>query len=259
VPHHLIDVADLSHDFNAAQFVSLAHQAVTEIRARGRLPIFCGGTGLYFKAFLAGLGDSPPADAAVRTALEATPLPDLLRELAQRDPITFARIDRHNPRRVIRALEVSRLTGRPFSTQRANWQPSALNPQPSPTFIVLARSSADLRRRIDTRVDAMFQRGLVAETEHLLKCGLAQNRTAMQALGYRQVVECLGGERSLPDTIELVKTRTRQFAKRQMTWFRRQLPTHWIHLEPEATLETQLNMVLAALASPPPQLKNSPS
>src|ERR1017187_2925609 len=243
VPHHLIDVVDLTEPFDAAQFIGLAHRAVAEIQGRGRLPILCGGTGLYFKAFLEGLGQAPPANAPLRTTLAATPLPELLRELAERDPLTYERIDRHNPRRIIRAIEVIRLTGQPFSSQRANWQHATRNTQHAANCIGLARSSADLRQRIDARVDAMFRRGLVAETEALLKRGLAQNQTAMQALGYRQIVEHLRGERCLPETIALVKTRTRQFAKRQMTWFRRQLRLTWIALEPHASAEVAVQTI----------------
>jgi tRNA dimethylallyltransferase len=226
--HHLIDVAELTESFDAARFVRLAHEAVSQIQARGHLPILCGGTGLYFKAFLEGLGGAPPRDEGVRATLQAMPLADLLRELAERDPITYERIDRQNPRRVTRAVEVIRLTGKPFSAQRAHWQRATSNAAP---VFGLARSNEDLRRRIETRVEAMFRSGLVAEAEALLKRGLAQNPTALQALGYRQVVEHLQGVRNLPQAIELVKIRTRQFAKRQMTWFRRQLQVNWIHLE----------------------------
>ena len=237
VPHHLIDVVELTEPFDAARFIALAHRAVTDIQARGRVPILCGGTGLYFKAFLEGLGKVPPADAALRAELGATPLPELLRELAERDPVTYERIDRHNPRRVMRAIEVIRLTGQPFSSLRAQWQSSPLAPRPSPRFFGLTRSSADLRQRIDARVENMFRKGWVAETEALLRRGLAENKIALQALGYRQIVEHLRGERSLPETVELVKIRTRQYAKRQMTWFRRQLQLTWINLEPQASVE----------------------
>jgi tRNA dimethylallyltransferase len=231
LPHHLVDVVEVTQAFDAAQFVALARMAVAGIQARGRIPLLCGGTGLYFKAFLEGLGEAPPADAALRAELEATPLPELLRELAERDPATHERIDRQNPRRVVRAVEVIRLTGRPFSAQRAAWQQtSATMPQEGRCF-GLTRAQGDLQRRIDARVEEMFRRGLVAETEQLLAHGLAQNPTAMQALGYRQVVEFLRGARSLPETIELVKIRTHQFAKRQMTWFRRQMRLTWLSLE----------------------------
>jgi tRNA dimethylallyltransferase len=258
VRHHLIDVVDLTEAFDAAQFLRLANAAVAEIQARGRAPILCGGTGLYFKAFLDGLGDTPSGDAQLRTRLEATPLPELLTELAERDPKTYQRIDRKNLRRVVRAVEVIRLTGRPFSEQRAEWVASESKVQSPSAFaslqrdkqskvaVGLSRKTDDLRGRIDARVEAMFQRGLVDETRRLLDRGLAENKTAMQALGYRQVVEHLRGERSLPETIELVKTRTRQFAKRQMTWFKRQLPVHWLELSQNDDPRAAVDSILSA-------------
>jgi tRNA dimethylallyltransferase len=233
VPQHLIDVADLRESFDAGRFVEMAKVAVAEIEARGRVPIFCGGTGMYFRAFLEGLGSVPASDPAVRAALEATPMAELLEELGRLDPASFERIDRQNPRRVWRALEVIRLTGRPFSEQRARWadESEGAAAQDVPVGVGLCRSGEDLRRRIDQRVDVMFQRGLVEETQRLLSQGLAENRVAMQALGYRQVVEYLQGERSLPETIEMVKSRTRKFAKRQMTWFRGQFRLAWLTLD----------------------------
>jgi tRNA dimethylallyltransferase len=236
--HHLIDVAGLEDAFDAAQFTRLAGAAAAEIRSRGRVPIFCGGTGLYFKAFLEGLGESPPSDPALRAALEAVPLAGLLGELEKTDPVTFQKIDRRNPRRVIRAVEVIRLTGRPFSAQRAPWRQAP--PAEAGALFGLTRPAGELRERIARRVDEMFDSGLVAETKSLLERGLERNPTAMQALGYRQVVEHLRGLRSLPETMELVKIRTRQFARRQLTWFRRQMRLDWISLEaqpPEATAE----------------------
>lgn len=246
-PHHLIDVVDLTESFDAARFVALAGRAVAEIQSRGRIPIFCGGTGLYFKAWLEGLGDAPPSDAMLRATLEATPLGQLLSELERTDPPTFARIDRQNPRRVIRAIEVIRLTGKPFSAQRASW---TVNPtQPAPVFFGLRREASDLQQRIDCRVDLMFKIGLVEESRGLLQAGLEQNQTAMQAIGYRQVVEHLRSERSLSQTIELVKIRTRQFAKRQMTWFRRQSAIEWITVEPSATAESIAQELLQRISS----------
>ena len=233
VPHHLLDVVALSEAFDAAQFVRLATAAVAEIQARGRVPIFCGGTGLYFKAWLEGLGEAPPSDARVRAELEAAPLSELLAELEQRDPLTYARIDRQNPRRVIRAVEVIRLTGKPFSAQRANWNPEVRS-QKSEVIFCFSREPADLRARIETRVDTMFAAGLVDETRALLSLGLQQNRNAMQALGYRQVVAHLAGERGLAETIALVKTKTWQFARRQGTWFRSQLSVERVPLAADA-------------------------
>jgi tRNA dimethylallyltransferase len=249
IPHHLVDVVELTESFDAAKFVRLAGQAVAEIQARNKIPIFCGGTGLYFKAWLSGLGEAPAANPELRAELEAMPFETLLRELRERDPATCDKIDKRNPRRVIRAVEVIRLTGKPFSTQRARWSeipggpqnknvgPQARSPRPI-KFYCFTRQPADLHARINARVDEMFRRGLVAETRALLERGLAQNPTAMQAIGYRQVVEYLRGERNLPETIELVKLKTRQFAKRQLTWFRRHGNCEWIELRPNELVET---------------------
>lgn len=229
VPHHLIDVVEVTEPFDAAQFARLAQEAVAAIIGRGRLPILCGGTGLYFQAFLEGVGQGPPPDPALRAELEQMPLPQLWEELARHDPNTWRQIDRHNRRRLVRALEVIRLTGKPFSALRTPWSGSlAGGPAPAYVFVGLRRPPADLRARIAERVEAMFRRGLVQETAGLLDRGLAQNRTAMQALGYRQVVEYLRGVRSLPETLELVKVRTWQLARRQMTWFRKYGVTTWI-------------------------------
>jgi len=241
VPHHLVDVCDLTEAFDAAQFARLAKAAVAEIQARGRVPILCGGTGLYFKAFLEGVGAAPPADPGLRAELERLPLATLLAELLERDPVSHERIDRQNPRRVVRAVEVIRLTGKPFSQQRDAWD-AATGPRgtPNPRFIALLRSNSDLQNRINARVDAMFRGGLVAETEQLLSHGLAGNQTALQAIGYRQVVEYLGRPARTPaalaETVELVKIRTRQFAKRQLTWFRRHGNPTWIELKPGESL-----------------------
>ncbi|NOS69086.1 MAG: tRNA (adenosine(37)-N6)-dimethylallyltransferase MiaA [Verrucomicrobia bacterium] len=245
VAHHLIDVAELSQGFDAAKFVSLASKVMAEIQSRGRVPVFCGGTGLYFKAYLQGLGEAPPSDAALRATLDASPLDELLRELELLDPATFAIIDRNNPRRVVRAVEVIRLTGKPFSEQRSKWKDSTANTEIATRIFAFTRASADLHSRINRRVDAMFSLGLVDEVRHLLTRGLEKNPTAMQAIGYRQVVEHLRGERGLAETIELVKARTRQFAKRQMTWFRSQLNVVWIELEPVTNTDQILGQILS--------------
>ncbi len=248
VRHHLIDVAELNEPFDAARFSKLARAAIADIQQRGSVPILCGGTGLYFKAFLDGLGEAPPANAVLRAELEAMPLLELLRELEKNDPATFGKIDRQNSRRVVRALEVIRMTGTPFSAQRSGWNSELPAPSAEP-FFGLTRASDDLRTRIDARVDAMFARGLAQETEQLLKRGLAENRTAMQAIGYRQVVEHLRHARSLEETIALVKQRTRQFAKRQMTWFRRQFRLDWLNCAPQASPEFVAHKLLELVAS----------
>lgn len=244
VPHHLLDVVGLGQPFTAADFVRRARAAVLEIHSRRRVPVFCGGTGLYFKAWLAGLGEAPAPDPALRAALEATPLAELLRELQAGDPETYARMDRANPRRVVRAVEVLRLSGRPFGVQRAVW--GATTAAPAVVF-GLRRSPEDLRARIDARVAAMFAAGLVEETRRLLERGLASNRTALQAIGYRQVAEHLRGERGLAETLALVRRKTWQYARRQLTWCRHQLPMHWLDLPPDEPPGVTARRILAAL------------
>jgi len=261
VPHHLIDICDQTESFDAAQFARFAHRAVAEIQSRGHVPILCGGTGLYFKGFLEGLDEMPSADAKLRAELEAMPLEKLLEELREHDPAGYGKIDRKNPRRVIRAVEVIRLTGRPFSARRDDWDlggSACCRPKnqgrrhavpPKINFFCLTRRPGDLRERISFRVDEMFRRGLVEETRELLKRGLEQNKTAMQAIGYRQVVEHLRGELDLAETIELVKTRNRQFAKRQLTWFRTQKNLEWMELKPNEPLENVLQKIVTLVSN----------
>ncbi len=232
VPHHLIDAADLTEPFDAAKYVVLAEKAAAEIQLRGRTPIFCGGTGLYFNAYLSGLGEAPAATPELRAELERLPLERLLHELRECDPEAYDKIDKQNPRRVIRAVEVIRLTGKKFSDQRADWRFEGRKAE-AEVIWCFTRPPAELHKRIAARVDEMFRRGLVEETRDLLKRGLEKNKTAMQAIGYRQVVEHLRGERDLSQTIELVKMRTRQYAKRQLTWFRRHGNCKWIELGPK--------------------------
>ncbi|MBN9692241.1 MAG: tRNA (adenosine(37)-N6)-dimethylallyltransferase MiaA [Verrucomicrobia bacterium] len=241
VRHHLIDVVDLRESFDAARFVALAEAEVRAVQARGRVPILCGGTGLYFNAWINGLGEAPAPDLALRTELEAMPLPALLDELARKDWATFDEIDVQNRRRVVRAVEVIRLTGKPFSQQRAQWPERA--PELAGRSFGIGRSREDTVRRIHRRVDRMFAEGLVAETERLLEGGLRENRTALQAIGYRQVLEQLDGMRGRLETIELVKVRTRQLAKRQLTWFRGQMDLRWVEVtERETPLETAMRL-----------------
>jgi tRNA dimethylallyltransferase len=226
VPHHLIDILDPSESFDAAQFVGLARATEAEIQKRGHVPIYCGGTGLYFKALVAGLGRAPASDPELRKELEAMPLIELLKELQECDPILFAQIDQSNPRRVIRAIEAIRLSGKPYSALRSDWTRADQRGR----WFGLERNRPELINRINQRVDFMFNRGIVDETRELLKKGLEQNRTAMQAIGYGQVIEHLRGVRALNETVELVKIKTRQYAKRQMTWFRSQLKLDWIEI-----------------------------
>ena len=220
VPHHLIDVAQLSEAFDAAQFVRLAKSASESISSRGRIPIFCGGTGLYFRALMEGLGNSPPSDELLRDELSLLPFESLVAELKIKDPKAAKQIDLKNPRRVLRAVEVIRLTGRPYSEQRIGWEKLKRAPE---NLFCINREVDVLNQRIHKRVDEMFSLGLIEETQILIKQGLRDNRNACQALGYRQVLDLLDGELSLESVVDKVKIKTRQFAKRQRSWFRNQM------------------------------------
>jgi len=167
-----------------------------------------------------GLGDSPSSDESLRNELSLMPLESLVMELKVKDPEAAKHIDLKNPRRVLRAIEVIRLTGRPYSDQRIGWENLDSAPQ---NLFCINREVDILNQRIHKRVDEMFDNGLVEETQILIKQGLRDNRNACQALGYRQVLDLLDGKLSLENVIDRVKTKTRQFAKRQRSWFRNQM------------------------------------
>jgi tRNA dimethylallyltransferase len=252
VPYHLIDCVELEQEFNAHQFCLMAKSAVESILRRRRIPILCGGTGLYFRTLFFGLGDAPSPDPLLRKELSSIPIEKLLEELSQADPELFKSIDRQNPRRIIRALEVIRLTGVPFSKQRGNWKqnadPSGVDLFGCPIcWFGLERDRDELRQRIMARVDSMFARGLLAEIDQLIRLGLEKNLTASQALGYRQVLEYRKGSITIDQAIELTKQLTCQYAKRQMTWFRRQLPLEWINLTGRASAQPAVEIILERL------------
>lgn len=217
VPHHLIDVADMSHPFNAAIYRRLALAAIQAIQQRHRVPLVVGGSGMYLRALTEGLFEGPGADAALRAQLEAETAEALYARLQRVDPATAARIDRHNKRRLVRAIEVFEATGRPISALRNEWSASH-----RPRMIFLHRERADLYGRIERRVDAMFEVGLIEEVRGLMTQNLARNPVARAAAGYREVIAFLENRVSREEAIERTKIRTRQLAKRQLTWFRHQ-------------------------------------
>jgi tRNA dimethylallyltransferase len=219
VPHHLIDMVDPQQTFSVAQYLTAAHAAARQIVARGRVPLFVGGTPLYLKGLLRGLFAGPPADEALRQRWAAWALaagPGALHaRLADVDPAAAARLHPQDTRRLIRALEVFDRTGVPIS----RWQQQFDRAGPGRVF-VLAWPRALLSARINDRVVQMFAVGLVDEVRRLTAGGAALGRTAGAALSYREVAEHLAGLRTEDETLHLIQTRTRQLAKRQLTWFR---------------------------------------
>ncbi|MEP6672663.1 MAG: tRNA (adenosine(37)-N6)-dimethylallyltransferase MiaA [Chthoniobacter sp.] len=214
MPHHLIGEIPLSQSFDVAQYLALAHERIAQVRARGHIPIVVGGTGLYLRALMRGLADLPGADPDLRIALEARPLADLQRHLCELDPACSASIDLQNPRRVIRALEVCLLTGRPFSSFREEWSADS-----SPRCgVVLTLDRETLHARIALRTTAMFEAGVVDEVSHCGELG----PTSGQVLGLRELRALVRREITLAQCSEALAQSTRQYAKRQMTWFRRE-------------------------------------
>ena len=222
IPHHLLDVIEPHEDYSLAQYVTAAEQVCREIVDRGRVPLFVGGTGLYLRGLLRGVFAGPPADWSLRERWQNFAkehgAPALHARLQQIDPVAAARLAPQDERRIIRALEVHELTGTPLSDQQRE-QPLALEVRPSHVYW-LAPDRAWLHERINTRVETMFAAGLVDEVRHLQNSSRPWSRTAAQALGYKETLEYLSGARDLPETIAFIQTRTRQFAKRQHTWFR---------------------------------------
>ncbi len=232
-PHHLIDLLDPSEDFNVAQYLDRAEQAVREIFSRGRQALFVGGSPLYLKALLRGLFAGPAADWGLREELEQLAAREgpayLHRELSAADPAAAAKLHPNDTRRLIRALEVFRRTGQPISSQQRQFhsEQAAANGR----VFVLNWPREQLHERIDRRVEEMFTAGLVDEVRKLLADGRPLSRTASQAVGYREVIECLNSRGDFAATIELVKLRTRQLAKRQLTWFRSLSECRWINVD----------------------------
>lgn len=254
VPHHLIDLTTPDGDFSLAQYVTAAHAAIAAVQARRRTVLFVGGTPLYLKALLRGLCEGPPADWDFRRAIEAeirdVGLEALHERLRQVDPLAAAKLHPHDKRRIIRALEVNRLTGRPLSHLQTQFDEMA--EESNCRVFALEWPRAALHRRIEQRVEQMFASGLVEEVRRLRETYAVLSRTAQQAVGYREVGEFLAGERSLDETILLVQARTRQFARRQETWFRslaeiRRVP----QIEGESPEETARRIMQLATASDP--------
>lgn len=225
IRHHLIDVLDPWESASVAWWLERAEAAVRDIEARGKTALFVGGTPFYLKALLCGLFPVPPADPELRRRLEAeaeTGGPEALhRRLATTDPTSARRLHPNDVRRVIRALEVWQLTGKPISEwQQQEWWDGKTPPFPPRACLVVDVPRAELYSRIDARVEAMFAAGWVEEVRRLRALPRPLSREAGMALGYREIGELVDGRRSLAETIAEVQLRTRQFAKRQLTWFR---------------------------------------
>ena len=231
VRHHMIDVADPTEDFSVGRYVELADAAVQDILARGRVCVIAGGTGLYVDSLIAGRTFAPVPATGKRAALEAQMRAEggetLLRELRAIDPETAARLHPADEKRIIRALEVWQETGRTITEH--NLETQKLPPRYAPVWIGLDfENRSDLYARIDRRVERMLEQGLLDEIRALLASGVPETATSLQAIGYKEFFSYLRGAASLEEATALCQQRSRNYAKRQLTWFRRNAAMHWI-------------------------------
>lgn len=230
VPHHMLDVAEPDEDFSVARYVDISSRCVDDILARGKLPIVAGGTGLYIDALLKGL-EFAPFTGGFRETLQqraaAEGIEPLHKELARVDPDRAARLHLNDEKRILRALEVFYETGETITAH--DERTKRLPPRYEALRIGLNFAERDeLWRRIDQRVDAMLEQGLEGEIRALLGAGVPPTCTAMQAIGYKEFVSALRGQRTMDEAAAEVKLRSRQYAKRQLTWFRRDEHVRWI-------------------------------
>jgi len=292
VPHHLLDVAEPDATFDAKQFTELARRAIAGIKARGRTALVVGGSGLYVRALRRGLFAGPGRNPELRTRLEKLSVADLFAELQRVDPAAAATIDRHNPRRLVRALEVFHTTGRSIRELQREWPPGPgrdpstplrsarddndvvrslerssrakpalslteslsgvegsnglrdLDPLAGAPVVGLTRPRDDLYARIEARVEAQLAAGWLAEVR-----AVPAGATALQAAGYRELAAHLRGELPLPEAVARIKARTRQLARRQLTWFRREPGLVWIELAREETATVTAERIREAIGT----------
>ena len=242
IEHHMLDILAVSQDSTVAWYQELARQSVTQIHGRGKNAIIVGGTGLYIKSILDDL-NFPDTDADVRQKLTEESkefgIVQLFQRLEQLDPAAAAAIDRQNERRVIRALEVIEITGKPFTANLPR-EDSSLYPDALQFGLVMDR--AELGERVEARVDRMWEAGFVAEVDRLIDEGITKATTARRALGYAQIIAMRSGEITEDLAIEETKRATRQYVRRQETWFSRDARLNWIS-PTQPRLETVLEKI----------------
>jgi len=243
IRYHLIDIVEPSDSFSVGAFRDAALDAMEQIKGRGKKIIAVGGTALYIKALLYGLFEGPGSDNQIRAELqervESEGLTKLYLELTGIDPIAAERINPNDSKRIVRALEVYRITGKPISSFQRQWDSTEI--KHDWTIIGLRREKAEESRRINSRVKNMIAAGLVDEVKSLLAEEKPLSKQARCAIGYAEIIEYLNGRIELEDAVELIKKNTRRLAKNQRTWFKTFKNVHWLDIEPEETPEEILS------------------
>ncbi len=245
LPYHLIDVAEPSEAFSVDWFLELTEQAVSDIHGRNKPTVAVGGTAMYIKAILHGLFEGPGSDEDIRGRLKsraaAEGLPELHKHLVAIDPTAAGRIHPNDEKRIIRALEVYELTGRPISTFQTQWDAA---PNSDWTVIGLRRDKETENSRMNARVKRMIDEGLRDEVAALLAEEKPLSKQAAAAIGYAEMIAHLKGQMPLDETVEKIKINTRRFAKSQRTWFKTFRNVHWIDIKEQDTVETVLQQTL---------------
>lgn len=247
IPHHLIDCVDVDQPFSVAEYQRLADVTIAEIWERSKRVMAVGGAGLYFRGIIDGLFDGPGADVEIRAKLQREADEHgnvaLHERLRQCDPEAADRVHPNNLVRVIRALEVYELTGKPISALQQQWKME--EPRYSFRAFGLDMPREVLYRRIEDRVDLMVAAGLVEEVKGLLDRGYPRNCVAMQSFGYKELTDYVDGVRTLDEAIALLKQNTRRFAKRQLTWFRKDPRIEWIDISRFSSIDGIVDNLLA--------------
>ncbi len=250
IPYHLVDVVEPSEAFSVDQFLALTEKAVTDIHGRGKPVVAVGGTAMYIKALLHGLFQGPGSDETIRQTLKnrasEVGLVKLHEELTQIDPAAAERIHPNDEKRIIRALEVFELTGKPISAFQTQWD-AAPN---SDWFVIGLRRDKQIENsRMNARVKRMIEDGLKEEVENLLAEDKPLSKQAAAAIGYAEMIAHLNGDMELDETVERIKINTRRFAKSQRTWFKTFPNVHWIDIKETDTVQTVLQQTLDLLDS----------
>ena len=253
VPHHMVAVAEPSESWSVARFCGMADACIQDILRRGKLPVLVGGTGLYLDALVRGTDFAAgSSDGKVRAALQERAtregMESLLSELRQIDPEAAARLHLKDEKRIIRALEIWQETG--ITMTEHDRRTREIPPKYDAVYIGLDFADRqDLRERINARVDSMIEAGLLQEVQNLLGAGLPRNATALQAIGYKQFLAVEEGLITEKDAVEEIKLRSRQYAKRQLTWLRRNSSIHWIYWEKEPNFSRGLQKATEILTA----------
>lgn len=250
IPHHMIDVADPGESFSVSRYVEMADPILQDILARGKTCVIVGGTGLYVDSLIAGRRFAPYPETGKRQELEAMDIERVIELLRRVDPESAARIPPADHKRLIRAAEVYLETGKTITQH--NRESQAIPPKYHPLWLGLDFvSRAELYARIDRRVDEMLVQGLVEEIQGLLAAGTPPTATSLQAIGYKEPMAALRGEMTMQEAVEKIKQESRRYAKRQLTWFRRNPDIHWLENKEPVSFEAVWEQTLRVLGKHP--------